>query len=267
MPRLIAATALLSLVATAACTTLGPTPATTALSAVPQGRPGIEAQAGAVPGFFLSGGASNSRGGGTGQASGLIEPDRLLGIPGLVAGVRVFGADADSVTEPFLGYRSKVGGPDGDISVAGFVYGTEASATDKLANYHAKRAGAELAVDARFARPTRWLSLHLQTALTGTGISATGNYCVDAMGMGTDCDTSTPSNNKMVNGTLQGFYGSATASLAADFHPQHSWFHDARLAILGSAGEMPTLVNGEQRDGVPYASMGLMLSVGVGAAD
>lgn len=251
----------------AACTTLGPTPATTAISAIPMNRPGVEAQVGAVPGYFLSGAASDHKGAATGQLSALLEPDRWLGLRGLIAGFRVFGSGNDSVTEPYVGYRRHVGGDD-QLSLAGIAYGSVAGATDQLATYHATRVGGELSIDARLLQPTSWASLHLQGAVTGTALSAHGTYCVDATGQGTDCDTGSQANNTMVNGTMSGLYGTATAQLSLDFAPaRNRWFHFMRVAMLGSAGEMPLLVNGVQQSGQAYASIGLMLSMGVGAPD
>jgi hypothetical protein len=249
-----------------ACTTLGPMPATTGISAQPVGRPGVEAQAGAMPGFFLSDAASDHTPQPVGQLSGLVEPDRWLGLPGLIVGARQYGASGDAAFEPFVGYRKRLE-PDGPVSVAGILFGTSAHATDQLATYQATRTGAELAVDSRLGAPSPWFSLHLQGALTATAMWAHGTYCVDPQGQGTDCDTTTSSNNTVVDGTMSGIYGTATAMLSADFTPRHSGLHLVRLAILGSAGSMPTLVNGEQQTAKPYGSIGLALTVGVGPAD
>src|SRR5215475_5902838 len=96
------------LVLASACTTLGPMPATTGISAVPAGRPGAEAQLGVMPGHYLSSSVTTTpRGGATGQATLLIEPDRWVDVPGLVVGGRVFGQGNDSPAEPLVGYRRK----------------------------------------------------------------------------------------------------------------------------------------------------------------
>jgi len=69
--------AILSLLALCGCYSLGPVASTTAVSAVPAGRPGIEAQAGFVPGFKLSDGAQHSaRGEGMGELAALVDLDR-----------------------------------------------------------------------------------------------------------------------------------------------------------------------------------------------
>ena len=58
----------------AACTTLGPMPATTGISAVPAARPGMEAQAGFVPAYFLSTSVQDeAQGTVTSQLSALVE--------------------------------------------------------------------------------------------------------------------------------------------------------------------------------------------------
>src|SRR5580693_9452717 len=103
--KAIAATAVVVIASTAACTTLGPMPATTAISAVPSDRPGLEVQAAVVPAFYLSDAAQSSNAGqATSQLSFLLEPDRLLGMPGLIVGLREFGASGDSLVEPYIGY-------------------------------------------------------------------------------------------------------------------------------------------------------------------
>src|SRR4051794_10083237 len=98
----------LILVALSACTTLGPMPATTGISAVAANRPTIEATAGSVPAFYLSQAAEDeAKGEHTETASIVIEPDRWFGTHGLIAGVRAFGQGTDTVTEPFVGVRRK----------------------------------------------------------------------------------------------------------------------------------------------------------------
>src|SRR5262245_14405612 len=88
-----------------ACTTLGPMPATTGVSAIPSGRPGSEAQFGIMPAYHLSSSVSKARGSAVPQVGLLIEPDRWVGFPGLVIGGRVFGDGPDSPAEPMIGYR------------------------------------------------------------------------------------------------------------------------------------------------------------------
>src|SRR4029079_4754023 len=69
---------IVALLAGGRVTTLGPVPSTTGVSAIPAGKPGAEAQLGAVPSFYLSSSASTPHGAGTGQAAVLLEPDRFV---------------------------------------------------------------------------------------------------------------------------------------------------------------------------------------------
>src|SRR5512139_2573994 len=95
---------MVALLLTAGCTTLGPMPSTTGISAIPAGKPAGEAQLGGVPAFHLSSSASTPRGGATGQAAVLVEPDRWIKAPGLVVGARLFGKGEDTPIEPMIGY-------------------------------------------------------------------------------------------------------------------------------------------------------------------
>ncbi len=82
---------------TTGCTTLGPMPATTAVSAVPAGRPDAEFQLAAVPGYYLSSSVRQApTGAGISHLSMLVEPDKLIGVPGLIIGGRA---------EAMAGYR------------------------------------------------------------------------------------------------------------------------------------------------------------------
>jgi hypothetical protein len=253
------------LVLVPACTTLGPMPATTGVAAIPSGRPGFEAQAGAIPAFYLSRSAQDKSGGGpTVALSALVEPDRWIGVPGLIAGVRLFGQDQDTPGEPYLGYRKQMG----DISFAGIVYGTAKRSTRNLASYHATRFGAEVAGDAQMWTPASWFSLHAQAALAATRIHASGNYCVDAMGIAKDCDLMTQSNNTMIDGALSGVFAAGTLTLGADFgRGSTGMFHHARVALLGTMGQMPLVRNGAQEATDFYASIGLTLTLGLGAQE
>src|SRR5687767_1114038 len=89
-----------------ACTSVGPMPTTTAISAVPSDRPSAEAQAAVTPVFRLSNAASgdDQNGQSTPQVSALFDADRLLA-RGLIVGARLFGESGDAGLEPYLGYR------------------------------------------------------------------------------------------------------------------------------------------------------------------
>ena len=247
----------------AGCTTLGPMPATTGVSAVPAGRPGAEAQVGMMPGHYLSSSVTATpRGGSTGQATVLVEPDRWVDVPGLVVGGRVFGEGGDSPAEPLVGYRRKL---VDDVAVAVVGYGTMASASKNEASYKATRVGGEVSVDAKVIPIARWLSVHAQGAAAVTYVSATGTYCVDANGVGVDCDTQTGAHNTFADAKIASAFPSATATLSLDVgHLDDGWFHSARVAVLGAAGMMPAVAPGMATSSKSYASIGLSLTLGVG---
>jgi hypothetical protein len=243
------------------CTTLGPMPATTGVSAVPIGRPGGEVQVGPVPGFFLSSSAhAKAEGSPIMQASALLEPDRWLHIPGLVLGARLFGQSGDTPGEPYIGYRSTVA--EG-IAIGGGVSGTHATSSKQLASYHATRVGGEAALDAELW-DSQWLGVHLQGAIAGTYIDAHGEYCVDAMGVAKDCDVGQPATNTMIEGTQSGVYPAATGTIALAFAKgRDGLFDGARLALMFATGTMPLMQNGAKTGNETYASGGLTLTLGI----
>ncbi len=246
------------------CTTLGSMPTTTGISAVPAGRTGVELQAGLIPVYRLSSAASgdNRHGASTQQLSGLIDPDTLLGVPGLFVAGRVGGGKkADTTVEPMLGYRRSMG----DLSIAGIAFGTRARGSEKMASYEAIRAGGELVVDALLVAIGGWGEIHVQGALSGTYVSATGTYCVDDAGVGIDC--ADDGSSRSVDGELAGLYSAATFTMALDIlrrRPQP--FHGVRIGLMFAAGHMPHLVDGNQRKGDVYLTGGLSVTVGLGAS-
>jgi len=247
------------------CTTLGPMPSTTGISAVPSGRPGVEAQIALVPGYYLSDAtqAATNRGSPFGQLLGLVEPDRVIGVPGLIAGARHWGQHGDLTLEPFLGYRHRL---DDDVSLAAIGYGTTMHGASNRASYSATRAGAELAADARMFAPARWLAFHGQAALSATYLDAHGSYCADRDGLGVDC--SDDGTSRVVDGTVRGLFVAATATAALDLaRLPTGGFHGLRIALLGSVGVMPQVRDGRETDGVHYASLGLSLTLGLGSAE
>ena len=61
-------------------------PTATGMVALPAGRPSVDLQIAALPGHYLSVGAEESpKGAAITQAALLIEPDSLIGIPGVVS--------------------------------------------------------------------------------------------------------------------------------------------------------------------------------------
>ncbi len=257
-------TLILATLALTACTTLGPTPATTGVSAVPVGRPGVELQAGIMPAFYLSDAAHDGDGDqhGTAQVHAIIEPDRLLGTKGLILGARKWGEGGDAPLEPMIGYRRKL---DSAFSIAGVAYGGYAYGESSGASYEATRFGGELALDAGLPSRWSWLSAHLMASLSATYLNATGQYCVNSMGVAIDCDDGT----RRVDGAVEGIYTAATAGAAIDVARRpHGAVQSVRVFMLGSIGVMPSLRDGMQmpsRNG--YYSIGLGLSVGFGSPD
>ncbi|HEY1813676.1 MAG TPA: hypothetical protein VGG74_15100 [Kofleriaceae bacterium] len=258
--KLIAVAALL---VSSACTTLGPMPATTGISAVPSDRPGFEAQTAAVPGFYLSTAAEGSNAGNaTGQLSILLEPDRWLGIPGLIVGAREFGQSGDTLAEPFIGFRHRVG--DG-VSLAAIGYGTATTAATSGASYSATRLGTELAADVQLLELAGWVSLHWQVSASFTDIEASGSYCISDSGAAVDCQNE--GMDTRTNGNISGIFPAGTAQLSLDLgHRPSGVFHDARVAVLASAGQMPQLSFGQQEaPRATYTSWGLSVTLGLGA--
>jgi hypothetical protein len=250
------------LAALCACTTLGPMPATTAVSAVPSG-PGVEAQIGFVPGFYLSRTAQDKAGGAPIPGFGaLFDPERWLGLPGLILGARLFGNNQDTPGEPMVGYRRRMGD---SASIAGIVYGTGKRSTRSLASYHGAQYGAELALDTDLFHMTSWIAMHLQASAAATRIVGSGSYCVDPDGVAIDCNLKDPTMNHTIDGRVSGIYPTGTMTLAADVLRRTSGlFHGARVALLFSVGEMPLAKGGVQQSAAQYISGGLTLTLGVG---
>jgi len=252
---------LLVVAALAGCTSLGPMPATTGVSALPAQRPHVEGSLSAVPGFLLSEAAHEKEMWDpvAQQLMALFEPDRWLQLPGLVVAVRQFGEADDTGVEPILGYRRRID----RFGLAALAYGTQMSDESNGAYYEATRVGGELAASAVFE--AEYIALHAQLAASATYLSAEGAYCIDSMGLGDDCDNdgSVP----RVAAEIEGVYSAATASLALELGPRAGWFHGLRVGGMVSLGHMPRLVAGEQQSGTSYVSAGMSLAMGFGAAE
>lgn len=248
------------------CTTLGPNPATTGVSAVPVGQPAIEGQIGPVPAFHLSQSTKNSAAGApVFQVLALLELDRFIRLPGLIFGGRLFGGTGDTLLEPYLGYRTKLGDR---FAIGGGVYGTAKRSTVRLASYHGTRIGGEAQFDAKLWHPLSWFQLHAQVAIQATRIFASGTYCVDPMGLGKDCNEEMPMMNTMVSGEQEGVYPAATTTLGFDLgRDQGRRFRGARIALLGAIGTMPLVENGVKVDSGVYGMFGATLSLSLGLAD
>ena len=245
-----------------ACTTLGPNPATTGVSAIPAGRPGVDGQLGTVPAFYASQSAQNeAKGAAVAQVGLLAEPDRWLNVPGLILGGRIYGQSGDTLGEPYLGYRTRI---DERISVVAGAYGSAKRSTKKMASYHGTRAGAEAGVDAELAAPLSWLTVHTQASLAATRIMTSGTYCVDATGIAKDCDEEMPANNTMISGKQTGIYPSGTATLSFAAARRDGWFRTLQLAVHGSVGTMPLVKDGEKQGSGTYTGIGLTMTLGIG---
>ena len=87
---------------------------------------------------------------------------------------------------------------------------------------------------------------------------ATGGAATDCQNDGTDT---------RANGNVSGIFPAGTAQLSLDLgHRPSGVFHDTRLAVLASAGQMPQLSFGQQEaQRATYTSWGLSLTLGLGA--
>lgn len=235
-------------------------PATTGLSAAPIGRPGMQIQAGGAPGYYASKSVQNkAEGEPISHVTALADLDRWIGVPGLIFGVRVFGQSGDAPGEPFVGYRRKLG----TVSVSGVAFGSTKRSEKELASYHGTRVGAEAAAEAELAGNS-WIGVHAQAAVSATYSSLSGTYCVDDAGIAVDCSTDQPQTNTTVTGDDSGVYPAATGQLAVELGPHHGIFDSARLALLGTAGTMPLIVDGAKRETSAYVMLGATLSVTFG---
>jgi hypothetical protein len=252
----------------AACTTLGPMPAITALPPVPLERPGLELQAAAVPGYYLSSSVqAEPKSASLPQVLGLLEPDDVLGLPGLIVGARYAGsADEGAALEPLVGYRTFVDAAR-RFSLAGVGFITYQNGEDGAASFHALRGGADLGTDVRITPTSKYIELHANAGASLTLLDARGNYCVGADGrFGIDCPADAQQ-RQLVAASAGGLFPAAHAGLSLDFaRHMRAAFHGVRLALDVAGGSMPTVVSGEQDDAKWYGAAGLSLTLGFGAS-
>jgi hypothetical protein len=239
--------------------------ATTAVNMAPAGRPDVSVQGGFVPGYYLSSAVSqDAKGASLSHLGAVIEPDRLVHVPGLFVGARYAGDhSAGASLEPLLGYRAAMG-EDHALGLGVVAYGTHAAATQNKASFSATRGGLEAGGDLRVFPASQTLEFHLNASAALTGLSATGAYCLDAAGTyGVDCPDGTPA---LTDAKVSGFYPSLNAGLSLDF-AEHlaSLFHGVRLGLGAGGGTMPRVIAGEQRAPRLYAAGGATLSVALGA--
>lgn len=244
-------------------------PATTGLSALPAPRPGLELQAAAVPGYFLSSAVQEeAEGAAIGQLAVMVEPGQWIRAPGLALGARYVGNDgSDGYLEPLLRYRLALDSED-RFSAAAVAFGTHASADDDGSSYSATRGGLELGLNARVTPSSRYAELHASLSATATGLAAKGSYCLDTnQRFGVDCSTS-PGTSPSVEAKAGGVYPSATAMLSLDFARHLGGpLHGGRLGLMGSVGSMPRVEAGEQSEPAAYTAAGLSLTLGLGAPE
>jgi hypothetical protein len=256
----------LAILAMTGCTTLGPMPATTAAASLPAGRPSVEVQGAAVPGYYLSSAVQKeAKGASISQAALLIEPDNIIHVPGLIVGGRYVGdSSKGGYPEPMLGYRAFVDADD-RIAVSAVGFATHGSGSVKGASYAATRGGAEGGIDLRATPESKWFELHVLGGASLTGIRAEGTYCVDAEGAyGVDCPDMMP---KFQHAGVGGFYSAATGGIAVDMGRHLSGeFHGGRVELLIGGGTMPRVTGGVQQSAQSFASAGLALSLGFGEA-
>ena len=256
--------AVLLAVLASACTTLGPMPATTGISAVPAGRPEIEAQAAVMPAYFLSQSAQDQPGAAPiPQASVLVEPDKWLGIPGLIAGARVYGGDPDNAVELYVGLRRTVDA-DEDVSIAAIAYGTSQHSGQTHASYRADRFGGELALDLRWWKPFPWLSARTSRARSRRRRSTRrGRTASGPTARRSTARTTGPITSSRARSTACSRRRPARIALDIGRSKTHL-FNGARIALMMATGRMPLLVDGTQSGTGVYYEAGMSITLGFG---
>ncbi len=250
-----------------ACTTMGPTPATTGFTARPMPRAGVDVQAGLVPGHNLSSSVLESPDGNSiKQLSAALQHDELIGLPGLVLGARVFGNEGDTPLEPVIGYRRTLEG--GVASLGGFFYGTRASHEENGASYSARRFGGELAGDIRILK-NRWIEPHVFGGLNVHHLSASGTYCTNPdQQWAEDCAEPPDPPKPVATSSVSGTYPAAHVGAAVEvMRYRDSWFHGGRLAFTAAGGTMPHVESSLQTDDEAYYAFGLTFSAGFGTGE
>jgi hypothetical protein len=243
-------------------------PVMTAIPLAPLERPGLEVQAGIVPGYYLSATVREKpEAAAIPQLAALLEPDELLHVPGLFAGARYAGeASEGAALEPLIGYRTYLD-DDKRFSLAGVGFIAYASGEDGAASFSALRGGAEAGVDARLTPSSKFIELHANLGATLTALDAHGTYCVGVDGrFGVDC-AAPPPEPMPIAGSASGIFPTGHAGVSVDFARHlRAAFHGVRLAVDGALGTMPTVVSGEQQSAKWYGAAGLSLTLGFGAS-
>jgi hypothetical protein len=254
----------LLVIAAGGCSTLGPVPATTAISPIPAPREGGEVQLAAVPGYFMSQTVTEEpKGGGLTGLSVAIDPAKLLGAPGVVVAARLIGPEEDTQLEPIVGYRRSFGGGLG-ASVAGFVFGASGRGEVDGASAKTSRLGSEVSADLRIGPASRWAEAHLLAGVSLQYVKASGTYCTEeTMQYGRDCPDVIVT---QIDGSAKGAYPAATVGVAGHFgRHRASVFHGGRVFAMLTIGAMPTVVGGVQESATGYLAIGLGVSLAFGA--
>jgi hypothetical protein len=263
-------TLVIVLALSAGCTTLGPTPATTGLSPVPVPRPGGELGFGFVPGYYLSNSVEeNPSGRPVQQATLMLEPGSLIGLPGASIGGRYVGKKEEGgYAEPMLRYRLHLDQEKrAALGINGFV--THASGENKQASYEMTRGGAEVIADYRMTTESEYIEVHVFGGAQLTALKANGEYCRDQKDLrfGADCPDP-PAVPDKTKSEVAGFYPAATGGAALEFARHLSGvMHGIRLAGLAGFGSMPRVESSEQQSARFYGTFGGMLTIGLGGAE
>lgn len=258
----------LLLASASGCTTLGPMPAMTGSTGAVERRAGVELQAAAVPGFYLSSTTqSQPEQGGVCQLGVWLDSGELLSAPGLAVGGRmVSGGDDAAYPEPMLRYRSAIDDEE-RFTLGGAVFGTHASGGARSASYSATRVGGEVMANGRVTPKSHWLELHAFIGASALGLSADGRYCVGDDGTGVDCAEEGPITN-LVDGEFAGVYPAGFAGLGLDF-ARHLGLplHGVRLDATVAGGMMPEIRSGEQTGRALWTNIGLGITLRGGVVD
>lgn len=243
-------------------------PSTLGVSAVPAERPDVSLQVGAVPAFYLSesprpsGGAQPA-----GQFAAVFEPDRRLGLRGLVLGARrVSGQKSgDAYFEPIVGVRRFLDDGRRVAVLLAASAGKAGHAVDGV-SYSATRAGGDVSFDLRLVPENKWVELHLNAGASATALSASGTYCVDdGRRYPIDCPSQPTAPPPKVSAHASGIFPALVGGASLDV-ARHLpfWFHGARLAIHIAHGEMPTVVGGVEGDRRAYTAGGATVTLAFG---
>lgn len=247
------------------CTTLGPVPGMTAVNAVPAPGADVEAEAAIVPGYYLSSTTQEQPDRDlTAQASAMFEPNELIHVEGFSVGARaVGGGDSSAYLEPMVRYRRWIDASR-RLAFAGVAYGTHAGGSSSGASYSMTHLGGEAGLDLRVTPTSSWAELHLSSGGSVSGLFASGDYCTNTNGWGTDCPDGGPADTYAeVSGAFPAIYGGASLDFARHLP---IFLHGVRLAVFVAGGQMPAVRYGAKASRRGWDGGGLSLTVGVGAA-